>query len=300
MKQSIASAGSSPSPLPALARVRRRISRRLSSITALMGLLILLALLLLALFPARIAPYDPTDLVARPFARPSPDLPLGSNDLGQDLLSELIWGARTSLFVGLSVALISVGLGTLIGLVAGYRGGATGDLLMRLTDLILVLPFLPLIILLSAYLGPGQRNIILVLALVSWAIPARLIRARVLAIQNEPYIEAAESIGCSDWRMLRVHIWPGVRLIALVQLMLVASAAILAESSLSFLGLGDPSTKSWGGMLYFARASGAFLSEAWRWWVLPAGLMISLSVMSLVLIAYSAEDVLEPGLRNKS
>ena len=171
---------------------------------------------------------------------------------------------------------------------------------MRITDLILVLPFLPLIILLSAYLGASQRNVILVLALFAWAIPARLIRSRVLAIQNEPYIEAAEATGCSNARILRVHIWPGVRLIALVQLMLVASAAILAEASLSFLGLGDPSTKSWGGMLYFARSSGAFLSDAWRWWVLPAGLMISLSVMSLVLIAYSAEDVLEPSLRNNN
>ncbi len=199
--------------------------------------------------------------------------------------------------MGLSVALISVVLGTLVGLIAGFRGGTVSDVLMRITDLILVLPFLPLIILLSAYIGPNQRNVILVLALFSWAIPARLIRSRVLAIQNEPYIEAAAATGCSDSRILRVHIWPGVRLIALVQLMLVASAAILAEASLSFLGLGDPSTKSWGGMLYFARASGAFLSEAWRWWVLPAGLMISLSVMSLVLIAYSAEDVLEPSLR---
>lgn len=299
-RPSPASEAAQPLPSSILARARRRISRRMSSLTALVGLLIFLALISFALFPGRIAPYDPTDLVAKPFARPSPDFILGANDLGQDLLSELIWGARTSLFVGLSVALIAVGLGTLVGLVAGYRGGGIGDVLMRLTDLILVLPFLPLIILLSAYLGPSQRNIILVLALVSWAIPARLIRARVLAIQNELYIEAAEAIGCSNWRILRVHIWPGVRLIALAQLMLVASAAILSESSLSFLGLGDPSVKSWGGMLYFARASGAFLGEAWRWWVLPAGLMISLSVMSLVLVAYSIEDVLEPRLRQGS
>lgn len=297
MKKTGPAPASPPPPATTLARVRRRISRRMSGLAALAGLALLLALLLLALFPARFAPYDPRDLVARPFARPGSEFILGANDIGQDLFSELIWGTRTSLFVGLSVALIAVGFGALVGLVAGYRSGSLGEALMRLTDLILVLPFLPLIILLSAYLGPSQRNIILVLALVSWAIPARLIRARVLAIQNEPYIEAAEAVGCSQWRMLRVHIWPGVRLIALVQLMLVASAAILAESSLSFLGLGDPSAKSWGGMLYFARASGAFISDAWRWWVLPAGLMISLSVTSLVLIAYSAEDALEPGLR---
>ena len=104
-------------------------------------------------------------------------------------------------------------------------------------------------------------------------------------------------MGCNGVRMLAVHIWPGVRLIAVVQLLLIASAAILAEASLSFLGLGDPATKSWGGMLYFARASGAFFGDAWRWWVLPAGLMITLTVLSLALIGFTAEDVLEPGLR---
>lgn len=286
-------------PSPLAVYTPAQISRRISAVAAWVGMVILLALTLLALFPACFAPYDPNDLVAKPFARPGSGLLLGANDLGQDLYSELIWGARASLAVGLSVALVAVALGACVGLVAGLGGAASGWL-MRLTDLMLALPFLPLIILLSAYLGPSQRNIILVLALFSWAIPARLIRARVLAIRHEPYIEAAEATGCSRWRILRTHIWPGVRLIALVQLLLVASAAILAESSLSFLGLGDPSTKSWGTMLYFARTSGAFIGQAWRWWVVPAGLMISLSVIGLALVAYSAEDVLEPQLRNRS
>jgi peptide/nickel transport system permease protein len=285
------------SPRRPAVQIVERIPRRLSALAGVVGLLILVALILLALFPGAVAPYDPTKTVGPPLARPSSQHLLGTNDIGQDLLSELIWGTRASLTVGLVVGFLAVLTGTVVGTVAAYAAGPTGGFLMRLTDLFLVLPFLPLVILLSAYLGPSQRNVILVLVVVSWAGAARLIRARVLTILNEQYIEAARSVGCTSLRMLTVHIWPGVRLIAVVQLLLVASASILAEASLSFLGLGDPSSKSWGSMLYFARASGAFFGDAWRWWVLPAGLMITMTVLSLVLIGFTAEDVLEPGLQ---
>src|SRR6185503_4121565 len=182
---------------------------------------------------------------------------LGTNDLGQDLLSELIAGTRASLFTGLIVAVISVSVGTVIGLVSGYLGGWIDSFLMRLTDLILVLPFLPLVILISVYLGPSQRNVIIVLSIFFWAGPARLIRARVLSIRSDIYIEAARALGANPVQIMAGHLWSGVRSLALAQIVLVASASILAESSLSFLGLGDPSGKSWGTMLYFARASGA-------------------------------------------
>jgi ABC-type dipeptide/oligopeptide/nickel transport system permease subunit len=160
---------------------------------------------------------------------------------------------------------------------------------MRFTDLILVLPFLPLVILLSVYLGPSQRNVILVLSIFFWAGPARLIRARVLSLRSDTYIEAARALGANPLQIMLKHFWPGVRTLAMVQVVMVASASILAESSLSFLGLGDPSGKSWGTMLYFARASGAFLGDSWMWWVLPTGLMITLAVLSLALIGYSLE-----------
>ena len=168
---------------------------------------------------------------------------------------------------------------------------------MRIADLILVLPFLPLAILLGAYLGASQRNVILILSLTFWPSTARLVRARVLTLLGEPFIEAASAQGSGRWSVLRMHLWPGVRSIVLVQFVLVASASILAETSLSFLGLGDPSAKSWGQMLYFARVSGAFLGQAWRWWVLPAGLAITLAVMSLVLIGYVLEQAFEPRLQ---
>lgn len=284
---------------PSTALLRRQTvatPRRAGRGVGILGGGLLLALLFLALFPAQVAPYDPTERVGRPFASPSAAHLLGTNDIGQDLLSELIWATRVSLFTGITVSLGSVAVGTLVGLLAGYYHNLAATLLLRLVDLALVLPFLPLVILLSAYLGPSQRNVILVLALVSWAGPARLIRSHVLTLQNVPYIEAARALGSGDRRILRHHLLPAVRSLVVVQLILVAGTSILAEASLSFLGLGDPATKSWGTMLFFAQANGVFLSEAWRWWVLPPGLMITLAVLSLVLIGFALEQRLEPTL----
>jgi ABC-type dipeptide/oligopeptide/nickel transport system permease subunit len=255
----------------------------------LIGGMLLFALIVLAVFPDRFAPYDPTRLVARPLLAPSPEHLLGTNDIGQDLLSELIWGTRLSLAVGLTVAALSVSAGTAIGITSGYFGGWQGASLMRLADLTLALPFLPLVILLSAYLGPSQRNVVLVLTLVSWAGPARLIRSRVLSLFDQPYVEAARALGGGHFRIMQKHIWPAVRNLVLAQAVLVGGVSILAEASLSFLGLGDTTAKSWGTMLYFARASGAFLGRSWQWWVLPTGIMLALTVLSLALISYGFE-----------
>lgn len=265
-------------------------SRHLIRVSSWVGMILLTFLLTLAIIPNIIAPYDSTERVALPLQKPNEENILGTNDLGQDLFSELIAGTRASLFTGLIVSFISVLFGTIVGLISGYIGGWADSLLMRLTDLILVLPFLPLVILLSVYLGPSQRNVIIVLALFFWAAPARLVRAQVLRLREDTYIEAARALGASSLQIMTGHLWSGVRPLVLAQIVLVASASILAESSLSFLGLGDPSGKSWGTMLYFARASGAFLSDAWKWWVLPTGLMITLTVLSLGLIGYSLEQ----------
>lgn len=267
-----------------------RATLRLARVMGWMGSFILALMLVFAFFPNAVAPYDSTERVALPLQKPTGGNILGTNDLGQDLFSELIAGTRASLFTGIVVAILSVCLGTSVGLVSGYLGGWIDSLLMRLTDLILVLPFLPLVILISVYLGPSQRNIILVLAIFFWAGPARLIRSRVLSTRSDTYIEAARALGANPFQIMTGHLWSSVRPLAFVQVVLIASASILAESSLSFLGLGDPSGKSWGTMLYFARASGAFLSEAWKWWVLPTGLMITLTVLSFGLIGYSLEQ----------
>jgi ABC-type dipeptide/oligopeptide/nickel transport system permease subunit len=277
-------------PIPEQSSQPTRATPRLARVVGAIGSLVLFVLLICALFPASVAPFDARERVGLPLQKPTPENILGTNDLGQDLFSELIAGTRASLFTGLVVALLSVAVGTMVGLVSGYLGGWLDSFLMRFTDLILVLPFLPLVILISVYLGPSQRNIILVLAIFFWAGPARLIRARVLSTRADTYIEAARALGANPLQIMAGHLWSAVRPLALVQVVLVASASILAESSLSFLGLGDPSGKSWGTMLYFARASGAFLSEAWKWWVLPTGLMITLAVLSLGLIGYSLEQ----------
>ena len=269
---------------------QQRSARHLVLLSSWLGMIMLTILLGLAIFPNVFAPYDSTERVALPLQKPTEENILGTNDIGQDLFSELITGTRASLFTGLIVAFLSVVFGSLVGLLSGYLGGWLDSLLMRLTDLILVLPFLPLVILISVYLGPSQRNVILVLALFFWAAPARLIRAQVLRLREDTYIEAARALGANSLQIMIGHLWSGVRPLALAQIVLVASASILAESSLSFLGLGDPSGKSWGTMLYFARASGAFLSDAWKWWVLPTGLMITLTVLSLGLIGYSLEQ----------
>jgi peptide/nickel transport system permease protein len=271
-------------------------SGRLTRWLVVVGGGILLALIFLALFPGAIAPYDPTETVARPFLPPGQGHLLGTNDIGQDLFSELVWGTRVSLVTGLAVSLVAVAIGSIVGLSAGYYDNLGSTALMRLVDLTLALPFLPLVILLGAYLGSSWRNVVLILILVSWAAPARLIRSRVLETVGQSYVESAVAAGGSDNRIIFNHVWPAARSIALVQVVMVAAAAILAEASLSFLGLGDPSTKSWGTMLYFAQASGAFLGDAWLWWVLPTGLMITLTVLGLVLLGYALERRLEPRL----
>lgn len=267
----------------------RKRSRMINRLAGFLGLMILASLLMLALFPQTVAPYDGSNRVGKPLERPNSQFRLGTNDIGQDLLSELIWGVRVSFLTGLSVAFLAVLIGAAVGIVSGYFSGVLSESFLRLTELAQVLPFLPLVILISTYLGPSQRNIVLVLVLFLWAIPARVIHSRVLSISEEAYIDAERAIGSSDWRIVRGSIWLGIRDLVFVQFVLVAGLAILAEASLSFLGLGNPIIKSWGGMLYFARASGAYLNDAWRWWVLPPGLMISLTVISLMLVAFSLE-----------
>jgi len=252
------------------------------------------ALALLALFPDWFAPYDPRERVGRPLERPGGEFLLGTNDIGQDLLSELIWGTRVSLVTGVTVGVLAVLIGVVVGLIGAASRGWPGRVAMRLADLALVLPFFPLVLLLGAYVGGGQLAVVLLLAALLWAGPARVIRARAVTVLQEPYIDAAVVAGGGRGHILFYHVWPAVRDIVAVQFLFVASAAILAEAGLSFLGLGDPTQKSWGTMLFFARASGAALGDAWLWWVLPTGLLITATVLSLVLIFYGLEPRFNP------
>ncbi|MBS4021766.1 MAG: ABC transporter permease [Dethiobacter sp.] len=263
------------------------------------GVIILICFIAVALFAPLIAPYNPSVRVSTPFLTPSSQHLLGTNDIGNDILSELIYGTRISLLIGVIAAFISISIGLLVGLVAGYYGGLTDALLMRIVDLILVIPFLPLMIVLSAYLGPSFWNIIIVIGILSWVRPARVIRSQVLTLKTKTFVESARSLGATNSRLLFTHIMPGVIPLALAQFVLASSYAILVEASLSFLGLGDPFQKSWGTILYYAQARGAFLTSAWVWWILPPGLLTTILVLGFTFTGYSLEEILNPRLRGR-
>jgi peptide/nickel transport system ATP-binding protein/peptide/nickel transport system permease protein len=236
--------------------------------------------------------------VGRPFSSPSDNHPLGTNDIGQDILSELIYGARISLLVGVTAGLVTVIIGTTIGVLAGYFS-RLGALLMRFTDVILVLPFLPLLIILAAYLGRSLFNTVMIIGLLVWASTARVIRSQVMIMAKQDYVTAARGLGASHPHIIVQHVLPQVMMLAVGEFVQVTGQAILLEASLSFLGLGDPLAKSWGTILYWAQVRGAFLSPAWVWWVLPPGLLISFSTLGFALIGFALEQVLNPRLRSR-
>jgi ABC-type glutathione transport system ATPase component/ABC-type dipeptide/oligopeptide/nickel transport system permease subunit len=253
----------------------------------LIGGILLLAILLMSVFAPFLAPYDPFQRSGLPFEKPDASHPLGCNDVGHDLLSELLYGGRTSLTVGLFAALYSTAVAVFTALAAGYFGGPLDRFLMRVVDVIMSLPFLPLVIVLGVFLGPGMGTQILVISLVMWASPCRELRSQVLKTRNNGYIDAARAMGeKSRWIILR-HALPDLLPLIVPQFVLVAQGAILIESSLSFLGLGDPVSKSWGSMLFFANTRAAFLTGAWVYWVLPPGLCIALACLSFSLIGFS-------------
>jgi peptide/nickel transport system permease protein len=259
------------------------------------GVVIVAALLLTAILAPWLAPYDPAERVGLPFQPPGADHLLGTNDVGQDLLSELIFGARVSMTVGVVAAVVALVIGTLIGLVAGYYT-RLGAVIMRAVDVVLILPFLPLLIVLAAYLGRSLTNTILVIGLLIWAGPARIIRSQVLSLRSREYVLAARSMGARDrWVILR-HILPRTAMLATGSFVRAVSSAILLEAALSFLGLGDPIQKSWGSILFWAQSRGAFLTPAWKWWVLPPGLAIMAASLGFALIAFSLEERINPKL----
>lgn len=261
------------------------------------GLLMLLVVTVMALFPGILAPYDPTISVARPLASPSVQHWLGANDVGHDLLSELIWGTRVSLTIGVAAAVLAVVVGLAAGLVAAYFGGLTDAALMRLVDLMLVIPVFPLLLLVAIYVGPGVFKMTVLIAGLAWADPARLFRSQALAVRASEYVAAARALGASDRRIIFRHLLPAVLPLAVGQFAPMVGRAILVEAGLSFLGLGDPTQKSWGTMLYFARSGGAYLTRAWLWWVVPPGLMISLTTLGFAFLGFSLEERLTPILR---
>lgn len=219
---------------------------------------------------------------------------LGTDHLGRDIFSQLIYGTRISLYVGLLVSVLSVVIGLSVGLVSGYLGGPVDQLAMRINDLLLVLPGLPFLIVLVAVLGARLENLILFMGFLGWNGFARVVRSQTLSLRERPFVEAAKAAGASTPHIITSHILPNV--MALVYITLAASVpgAVTAEAALSWLGFFDPTRMSWGRMLREVTEAGAL--TAW-WWIIPPGLLISLLAVAFILLGFALDDVLNPKLR---
>lgn len=261
---------------------------------------VLLALVLVVAAGADVlAPFDPSARVGPPFAPPGGEHLLGTDDVGHDLLSLLVHGTRVTLLVGFVAAAVATVVGTVVGLVAGYLGGWTDVVLMRLVDVVLSLPFLPLMIVVGVFLGPGIGTQILVISSVMWAGAARELRAQVLSVREREHVLSARSMGAGPVHALVHHVGPVVTPLVVPQFVLAAKRAILFEAALSFLGLGSTGVPSWGTILFTAHARSAFLTDAWLWWVVPPGLAIALVVVALAFIGTGVEERARPRLRQR-
>lgn len=264
---------------------------------------------LVAIFAPYIAPYPPTERVWDAGMIMQWENPywyggegghvFGTTAEGYDIFSQVIYGTRPALIVGLAAALFTAGFGTSVALVSGYYGGKVDDVLMRIVDVAYGLPLLPTVILMVAMLGPSFINVIIAVVLLQWRSSARVIRSQVLSLRERPFVQAAKVTGASDFRIITKHIAPNVLPLMFLYGAFAIAWGILTEAGVSFIGLGDPSQVSWGTMLQSAHTYNALHHETW-WWFLPPGICIALVVISGFLIGRGYEEVTNPALRNES
>lgn len=272
-------------------------------IAGMAGVSIFCFFLLLALSAPYIAPYDPGEMQFDDNGRlerlspPSSKHLFGTTLMGRDIFSQVVMGSRVAIFVGVISAICVVFIGTNIGLIAGYYGGKTDSIIMRIVDIIYGIPFLPFALILVAIMGPGILNIIIAIVLITWRNTARIIRSQVLSIKQRMFIEAARISGASDLRIIYKYIAPNALPLSLVYVALSMGYGIMTEASLSFLGYGDPTLPSWGKILFECYSSQAMFI-AW-WWMIPPGMAILLLVLSGFLIGRSYEEIANPRLRER-
>ncbi|MEV1079105.1 ABC transporter permease [Streptomyces sp. NPDC050211] len=236
-----------------------------------------------------------TDAPGNPMESPSAEFPLGTDRFGRDLLGLLVWGSRVSLLVGLLAAVLSVLIGGLVGITAGHFRGPYATVVMRITDWFLVMPTLVLAIALATVMSRSLGTVVLAIGVTIWPTTARLVRAQTLAVESRPYIERAKALGGGHWHIMSRHVLPNVMPLILAQTTLMISTSILAEATLAFLGLGDPTVVSWGGMLQEAREAGAVSSGDW-WYLVPPGIAIAVVALAFTLCGRAVETVLNPRL----
>jgi peptide/nickel transport system permease protein len=232
------------------------------------------------------------------FAPPSPQYPLGTDDQGRSVLTLTIQGAKVSLLVGLTATIITMLIGSAVGLVSGFRGGWNDVVLMRITDWGLVIPWLMLAIALASIFGQNLTIIILVIGLTTWPSTARLVRSQVLSVKERPYVERSRALGASNWHLISRHVLPNVMPVIMANTVLIVAIAILSETALSFLGLGDPLSVSWGQILEQAQNGAAATRGAW-WWLGAPGVCIVLVVLAFTMIGFSLDQIINPRLRER-
>lgn len=280
-----------------LARVRKRTSfwRRLARHRVALASLIFLAFMgLAALLTPYVSPYDPYAMSLGDGGKtPSLQHPLGTDKLGRDTLTRVFVGGRVSIAVALAAVAISSGLGTILGLIAGFRGGWADTIIMRITDIFMAFPLFVLLIVLVSMFGPSARNVVLILGFFSWMGVARLVRGQVLSVMTELYIESATSSGAKPAQLLLKHVLPNSYVPIVVASTLGVANAMLSEAALSFLGLGiQPPTPSWGNMLNTAQSLQVLVNEPWVW--IGPGAAIALTVLSINFLGDGLRDALDP------
>ncbi len=270
--------------------------------TALLGALVLIGILGVALFAPLLTPRDPYQQRLADRIKPpawsvggSWEHPLGTDFVGRDLMSRIIYGARVSLLVGATAVAIAAVIGVPLGLIAGYYGGSLDAIIMAAVDIMLTFPYILLALAVVGSIGPGLRNLIIVLGITSWPLYARVVRGEVLAIRQKDFLGAAYALGATDFRVVLVHVLPNVASSIIVLASLETARVILAESALSFLGLGvPPPTPSWGSMLSEGRQ---YLEVAW-WLAIFPGIAILLTVLAINLVGDGIRDALDPKMRS--
>jgi peptide/nickel transport system permease protein len=263
---------------------------------ATVGAAIVGIFLVLAVLAPWVAPYGLHEQVGPVYAHPSAKHWLGLDDGGVDMVTLLIWGARISLIVGFAATLVSTLIGGGVGILAGFFGGATDSILMRITDYFLVIPDVPLMIVVAAIWGPSLTHIILVIGLLLWTSTARIIRAQVKSVRERVYVKRARSLGAGNMRIIFRHILPQIAPLLVANVVLTVAVAIFDETALAFLGLGDPSKISWGKLIENAFERTAISAGAW-WAIVPPGLAVALVIMGCSLLGSAIEDALNPRLK---